>query len=168
MVGSLVSGGAYAKLAGEPGVFVMSRRVVEALQGLLLDRSALMVAPDEAKKVTLERDGKKVELSREGDHFTQTAGPELGASSVTKIMEALAGLRAEAAVHLGAARPSEGLTKPTLVVRIEPPGGGKPRQLSFGAGDAYQNTSIVYARSGSVDATFVIAKSKVTELLDAL
>ena len=168
VVGTLIPGGAYAKLEKQPGVFVMSRRALDALETLLLDRSVFMLNPGDAKKVFLERNGKKIELVYEGDHYTQASGPPLGATAVTRAMDALSGLRAEAAVHVGAARADEGLQKPRLTVRIEPPGTGKPRVLTFGAGDDYRNTSIVYARSSGVDATYAIAKSKLSGLFDAL
>jgi hypothetical protein len=38
----------------------------------------------------------------------------------------------------------------------------------IGAGDSFRGTSIYYARAAGVDATYVIARNKVRQVLDAL
>ena len=86
-----------------------------------------------------------------------------------EIVDALASLRAEAAIALGPPRAGDGLDKPLLVVRTRPnEGAGKPRTLRIGKGDAYRDNAIFYARADGIDATYVIAQSRISPILDAL
>jgi hypothetical protein len=165
-VGALATGGAYAKIASEPGVFLVPRRVLDALETLPIDRSPFMVTPDNATRVELSRNGKKLVLEKIADAFTRSSGVELSTTRVSEIVETLLAFRAETAIHTGPAKPSEGFAKPELVARIES-SDGKPRTFRIGAGDSWQGTSVHYARVEGVDATFVIAQSKVKVLFDA-
>lgn len=168
IVGALVSGGAYAKLKEKSGIFVVPRRLVDALQSLLIDRSVMMVAPEVAERIVLERDGKQITLVRQGNTYVTSPPGQLDATAVTRVVEALGNLRAETALHLGAAKPVEGMAKPELVVHVDPPGGGKQRTIRIGSGDAHRGISVHYARLDGVNATYVIAKSRVDPLLGAL
>jgi Domain of unknown function (DUF4340) len=161
-VGALTAGGAFAKLDGEPGVFVIPRKVVDDLGTWVIDRSVFMVTPDNASQVELERHGKKLVLAKKGSTFSWSDGIEVPATRVSEIADELIALRAEAAVRVGPPAPGEGLTKPELVVRID----GKEK-FRIGAGDSWQGTSVYYARAAGVSASYVIAKSKVRVLLDA-
>lgn len=164
LVGAPTSGGAFAALEGEPGVFVVPRRLVDALDTWLLDRSPFIVTPDRAERVTLGRDGKKIVLERRGDRFEAAAGTTLAEARVAELAETLMTLRAEAALHLGAPKPGEGFDKPLLRVEID---GKQPSSFQIGAGDAWQGTSVHYARAAGLDATYVVAKSKIRVLLEA-
>jgi hypothetical protein len=171
LIGAATSGGQFAKLETSPplpGVFVLPRRTVETLETPLLDRSVFMVAPDAAARIVLVRPTGKLTLEKRGDSWS-AAG--LSPARIAELTEALASLRAESAIRLGAARPGEGFARPELEVRVEPPpgpGAEKPWTFRIGAGDAWQGTSIHYARRDGVDATYAIAKSKVRAILDAL
>jgi hypothetical protein len=170
VIGSATSGGYFAKLESTPGVFVLPRRTLETLQTLLLDRSLFVVAPDAAEQLTFERDGKKVVLERRGATFEPSEpNPALSPDRIARITEALASLRAEAALHVGPAKADEGFAKPELTVRVDPTAAGvKPWSFRIGSGDSWQGTSIFHARRDGTNATYVIAKSKVRALLDAL
>jgi hypothetical protein len=163
VVGSLVSGGAYAKLLGDPGVFVLSRRLVVALGHWLIDRGVFLLDADNTKKIRLERDGKEIVLSRQGEAFVADKPSALTETAVRRLLETLSSLRAEGAVHLGPPRPVEGLDKPLLTVTVE--GNAAPKRFEIGAADTWQETAVHYARTKDVRATYAIAKSKVTELL---
>jgi hypothetical protein len=165
-VGALATGGAYAKLASEPGVFLLPRKVLDTLETLAIDRSVFMVTPDNATRVVLERKGKKLVLEKIGDAFSRASGVELSATRVSEIVDTLIAFRPETAVHTGPARANEGLAAPELVAKIESDV-GKPRTFRIGAGDAWQGTTVHYARVEGVDATYVIAQSKVRVLLEA-
>jgi len=164
VVGAPTVGGAFAKLQGEPGVFVAPRRLVDTLDTWLLDRAVFMVTPDNASEVVLERKGKSLSLERRGDRFVRGPGVDLSDARVAEIFEALIALRAEAAVHTGGSRPGEGFESPELVVRLD---GGKGGVITVGAGDSWQGASVHYIRKTGVDATYVIAKNKVRPFLDA-
>jgi hypothetical protein len=165
-VGASTAGGAFAKLAGEPGVFVMPRRAIDALDTWFLDRTVFTVTPDVATKVEIERQGKKLTLERQGDGFVRAAGVELSPARVAEISDTLIALRAEAAVALGAAKPAQGFDKPEVTVRVERTGPG-PKSFRIGVGDAWRGQSIHYVRADGVDATYVMAKTKAKVLIDA-
>jgi hypothetical protein len=169
-IGSPTSGGYFAKLEASPGVFVLARRTIETLETPLLDRSMFVVAPDAAKRLDVEHAGKKLVLERRGATFAEAGNAAaLSAARIADAVEALASLRAEAAVHVGAARAGDGFAKPELVVRVEPSAADlEPWTFRIGAGDSWQGTSIFYARRDGTNATYVIAKSKVRALIDAL
>ncbi len=58
------------------------------------------------------------------------------------------------------------MAKPILTLRISPKV-GPAQSLTFGAGDSWRATSIFYLRVSGVNATFVIAQSKVRALTAA-
>jgi len=165
LVGAPTTGGSFAKLESEPGVFVAPRRMVDALETWVLDRSLFVVTPDVAQRVTLSGHGKKIVLEKQGSRFVAAAGTELSDTRTNEVFETLVALRAEAAVHTGPAKSEEGFDHPELTVELE---GAEKSSFRIGAGDAWQGTSVYYARKSGVDATFVIARSKVRALLDAL
>ena len=97
------------------------------------------------------------------------AGHDAEPTAVAAAIEALSSLRAEAALHTGPPRPNEGLSEPALTVTIEPSAGhGAPRVFRIGSGDNYEDRSVRYGRAGSIDATYVIADSKLRPLFDLL
>lgn len=165
-VGAATTGGAFAKLAGEPGVFVMPRRTVDAVSTWFLDRTVFTVTPDVASRVELERQGKKLVLERRAEGFVRTSGVELAPARVAEISDTLIALRADAAIALGPAKPGQGLEAPEVIVRIERTVDG-PKSFRIGAGDSWRGQSIHYARAEGVDATYVIAKTKARVLIDA-
>lgn len=171
-VGATASGGAYASLAGEQGVFVLPRDALDKLSTLLFDRSIFMLHPGAAARIVLAANGRKTILYREGHEWLQQGASSLSRGRIQKIIDALSTLRAEAAVHLGPARPAEGLQSPALSVTLEAPAenGGNPSAVHWriGAGDSWRGMSIYYARADGAPATYVIAHSKVRQILDAL
>lgn len=172
-VGDATSGGAYAALEGTQGVFVLPKRVLDLLETPLIDRAVFVIDPGITRSIHLEAKGSVITLERQAGAFAETSPqPRLSKGQIAQIVDALANMRAEAAVHIGAPRPGEGLQTPELVVTAESaPGGGETLQklrYRIGAGDAWRAMSVFYARADGVDATFVIARSKVSEILDLL
>lgn len=172
VVGAAASGGAYAMLRGDPAVFVLPNAELEKLRTLLIDRGSFVLVRENTLGVSIEARGKKLELAKEADHFVQKSGGEpLTAARIDQIVDALASMRAEAAIETGPAKPDRGFSKPELTVRIRrETSGTEARSISYriGAGDSWRTVSIHYARAEGIDATFVIARSKVRQLLDAL
>lgn len=165
-------GGWYASLDDRAGVFLLARSTVERFQRLLLDLSPFIVTADAISTVSLEREGHKVELIASGDKYVQpTTQVPLGTDALDELTEALASLRAESAIHLGAARAEEGFKEPRLTVEIrwrEEASKGRCTRWSIGASDAWQGTAIYYARADCINATFAIARSRLDRVLDAL
>ncbi len=173
-VGRPTPGGFFAKLEGDPAVFVIERSVAERLSSLLIDRGAFMVEPKTLARVVITKDGMSHTLERKGDELVPAAASGIDPTVASRLIEALSSLRAEAAVHSGAARPDEGFQKPSLEVRYEPqPGFGNTRTFVVGAsGRASRPVSPAneqashFARAKGIEATFVIADATLKPLFD--
>ncbi len=167
VVGATAPGGYYASFSGQPGVFLVERAVVERLETLLVDRSALMADENSLARVVLTHAGKRLVFERRGDELLPAPGTNLEPSVATEALEALGALRAEAALHTGKALPSEGFVEPALDARVEPvAAGGKVRHFRVGAPEVFRGLSVRYARADDIDATFVVLESKLRPLLD--
>jgi hypothetical protein len=172
-VGQPTSGGAYATITGDGAVFVVSRRVIESLETLLLERGGFTLATDIITELTIEGNAQKVGLRRDGDVFRQTSGEvDLAPAQIRQIVEGLGAIRPQAALHIGRPTPSEGFSSPVLTIHIKrAPGLGElsePVVFEFGAGDTWHNASIHYARRAGLDATFVVPRQYVASILQAL
>ncbi len=167
-VGNATSGGDYARFTDEPGVFVIEREVVERLSSLLVDRSAFVVDPSSIARLELRRGGKKLVLIERSGSLAALDPPDLPPEQVRAIDDALSALRADAALHSGPARAEEGFSKPELEIAIERRAGRGPNlEFTIGAADSFRGLTVAYARTARVNATFVIARSKLRPLLDA-
>ena len=162
LVGAETRGGFFASLSPDAGVFVVARASVVELETPLVDRSLCPVAPAELSRVELQLGKKQLALARRGDAWEANG---ISATRAAALGETLSSLRADFALHLGPARPSEGFGKPSLVVRFSDARGGQ-RRLLVGARDTTAGTPIAYARLDGVDATFALAASTVTALQD--
>jgi len=164
VVGRAVPGGYFASVEGSSGVFLVERGVVERLDTMLVDRSALMAEPAALARLTLRAKGRELTFERRGGELRSE---HVDPSAAAAALSALSSLRAEAALHSGPARPSEGLAAPVLEVRIEPSAGlGKPRAFKIGVSDEFHGESVRTARADGIDATFVVADAKLRPLFD--
>jgi hypothetical protein len=175
LLGSNTASGRYGRWDQDTGVFVLAHPFSTALETYAIDRMAFMVDPTEVATLSLRAGDRDVLIASGGDKWQSTSGSvhPMPEGPVARIRQALLELRAEGVVHLGAARPEEGLSTPLLRLDIEHrPGYGKPRQgktaLLVGHGDVWRTTSVYYARREGVEATYAIAQSKVRPLLDAM
>lgn len=165
-VGRATPGGYFAALDGTPGVFVIERAVVERLDTLLIDRSPFMAETATLARVTLATAKKRIVLERRGGALVATSD-DVPEAATAQALEALAGLRAEAALHSGPARASEGLSTPALEVELEPnPGLGARRTFRLGALDSYRGEAVRDARIDGTDATFALSEAKLRPLFD--
>ena len=159
--------GVFASLQDDGPVFILARSVRDTCQLSLLNRALFASSSDAFNGITLEAHGRTLRLTRQGERFTVAPIGSFPQERVPDLLEALGNLRPEAALHVGAALPGEGFSTPSLTLRLSPKAGA-PQTVSFGAGDAWRSTSVFYMRVSGVDATFVIAQSKVRALSDAL
>jgi hypothetical protein len=166
-VGDNAAGGAFAALDSEPGVFIIERSVVDTLTTLLLTRGAFARDPEGLARIELERRGARLTLTRKGDHFESV--PPVPEAMLAGVVESVGSLRAEGAIHTGAARADEGFSAPTLSVRLIP-NDPKLSITSFrvGARDVYRDAAIFYGRVAGIDATFALPLGSVKALTDAL
>ncbi|MEI9940775.1 MAG: DUF4340 domain-containing protein [Pseudomonadota bacterium] len=159
--------GVFASLEDDGPVFILARSVRDTCQLSLINRAVLLTSSDALNGITIEGHGRALHLARQGERMTVTPAGSFPQDRVPELLEALGDLRPEAALHSGAAPPSEGFSAPSLTLRLSPKL-GPSQTVSFGAGDSWRSTSVFYVRVSGVDATFVMAQSKVRALSDAL
>jgi hypothetical protein len=164
--GSETALGVYATLDQNGPVFVLPRTVKESLDTLLVNRSVFSTEPASLAGFSLEGSGRTLRFERRGEQLEPTPAGSFPADRLSDFLEALGNLRPEAAIHTGPAEAAEGFSKPILRLQLSPKK-GPTQSVSFGAGDSWRDTSVFYLRVAGVDATFVIAQSKVRALLAA-
>lgn len=147
LVGAPTPGGYYAKLGGDPGVFVLPGSAFADLSAILVDRSLWPFGESELQRA---------ELKAGRGRARTLSGP---------LLASVAALRAEQTVHLGPRRPSEGLEPPQLELLLTAQG-GKTARLLIGSCDTLADASICYARLDGVDATFTLSRRLVAEFRD--
>jgi hypothetical protein len=159
--------GVFASLQDDGPVFILARSVRDTCQLSLINRAVFPSSSDAWSGVTLEGRGRTLHLVRQGERFAVTPAGSFPQDRVPEVLEAISNLRPEAALHNGAALPGEGFSAPTLrlVLSLRH---GPSQTISFGAGDSWRQASVFYVRVSGVDATFVMAQSKVRALSDAL
>jgi hypothetical protein len=163
--------GSFARVSGDPAVFVAPHTLEAAAGRWLLDRTALQADVERMTRVTLTAEsGKKLVLEAPAGGALRAAGSAsdpVSAARAAGVRDALADLLAEGAVSVGPPPPSQGLDKPALRVTVEHQG-GRRLDLRFGAGDAFHGVSVYYARREGFDATFAVAQARVRPLLEAI
>lgn len=159
-VGRATPGGYFAALAETPGVFVIERATADKLSQLLVDRSAFVSDVGALERCTLRAKDQRFELERRGAELVPAQGSPLDPSVTAELGEVLETLRPEAALHTGPARADEGFGAPALELELTARGHEKPRSIRIGAATTHADLAVRYARVSGVDATFVIAVSK--------
>jgi len=165
--GDETSLGVFATLADDGPVFVLARSVRDTCQLSLLNRSLFPTSSDAFSSITLDGHGRTLQLTRQGERSLVAKSGSFPQDRVPELLDALGDLRAEAALHAGPALPGEGFSTPSFSIRLVPRR-GDAQTLTFGAGDSWRSMSVFYMRVSGIDATFVIAQSKVRALSDAL
>jgi hypothetical protein len=162
LVGAATSGGYFARLREDSGVFVLARSTVDALEAPLIDRSLSPVALEKLSRIELKQGARTIELVKKGNSF---GSPDLPAARAATLAETLGSLRADFTVHLGPERASEQL-RPAKTTVTFTASSGERYLLRIGAKDTIAGANIVFARVDSVDATFALAPSTVAALQD--
>jgi hypothetical protein len=155
--------GVYATLDENGPVFVLPRAVEDIFSTLLIDRAIVSAEPTALAAFSLEAEGHRLRFERHGETLKPIPARSFPDNRVADLLEALSGLRPEAALHTGPPEPAEGLEKPMLILTLSP-SKGATQTVSFGAGDSWHQTSVFYLRVSGVNATFVIAQGKVRAL----
>jgi hypothetical protein len=144
----------------------MEKSSVERLDTLLINRAELLADPGTLARIELTHAGRHLVVERRAGALVAKSG-DIPETALTPALEALGGLRAEAAVHTGPPAASEGFASPWLVLDVEPsPGLGKRRAVRVGSADSYRGDAIRYARVDGVNATFAVAEPRLAALID--
>lgn len=127
-------------------VFAASDELRHWATRLLIDHAPLRRHPSEVAHVVVMSDARRVDLPAGRD------GVDGGGDDV---LAALASFRAERIVHLGPARPGEGLDRPSLTVEVRSrTDGGVGRVTLMRVGAAAGD--LVHARFSGIDATYLV------------
>ena len=167
-VGRAVPGGAYATLSGVPGVFVLSSTALRSITMPVLSRAGFVIDTEKLESIVLETRTRRIALRARGSEWvSNTEGVD--AAHATKIVEALETLRPDFAVHAGTPEPHEGFRRPTLTVSATAQNAAEPTTLvRIGTTAVIRETVGYYARTPSVDASYLIEQHRVRQLLDLL
>jgi hypothetical protein len=161
-------GGYYAHGLGEEPVFLAPKSLHDDAGRLLVDRTAFHVDSAEVETVTLSRGATRLVLhGSAGKLHLDGAG---GAEIAEKVAVSLDAMHADDVVHIGAPKPSEGFSRPSLDVRIKTRSDAGAREVHFVVGDSalLLKERMFYARIDGVDATFALARDHVADLMNAL
>jgi hypothetical protein len=155
----------YAHASDDAAIFLASRALRDGASLWLVDRGGFRADPREIRDVTLSRGPAHV-VFRAGNG----GGDAGGRDPAARVFEALDVLRPELVVHLGAAKPGEGFTPPTLDVRVRVGGDSGARELHFVLGNTalLNRERVVFARVDGTDATFGVSREHVEALIGAL
>lgn len=162
VVGARASDGYFAQLLPDPAVFVLARSDVEELEQPLIDRSLCPLDEPSIARIELSQGNRRLALTRAGE---QWSSDKLEPARARALAETLLALRAEQTLHLGAPKPNEGLSRPSLGIGYVD-AQGKRRQVSVGAGTTVRSDELAFARRDDVDATFGLALETLRALQD--
>jgi hypothetical protein len=161
--------GVYARASDGPGVFVASSTLRALASRPPIDRGAVRLDLASADRVVLSRGGARIALSRGESGVFERA--EADAGTPERLESALAGFRAEWALHAGPATADEGFDRPTLEINVvgSARDGAAPAtaRLAIGAPTRDGTTDGYFARAAGVDATFLVSRAAVHAILDA-
>jgi hypothetical protein len=166
--GKEAEGGAfYARATSDRAVFLAPRALRDGATNWLIERGGFRADPAAVERVTLLRGASHAVFpGRRGSPHEDARASDLA----SKVLETLEVLRPEAVIHLGPPKPDEGFGTPTLDVRVKTVTDAGAKEIHFVFGDTARvnRERLVYARVDGVDATYGIARDRVTALVEAL
>ncbi|MEN9577167.1 MAG: hypothetical protein RJA70_176 [Pseudomonadota bacterium] len=174
-IGARASGGGYyARIGGDPAVFILRGATQEALSTWLLDRSAFLIDPTQTEHLRLETsNGASATFERGADQLVLSrAEPEMDSKAAQEILTTLGLLRSEAAISLTGAQSHHGFDRPVLEATVTARAVGaeakSTRRWQVGAGDTYRGLSIYYARIVGDPAIYALPRQSVQQILGAM
>jgi hypothetical protein len=165
-IGSETEGGRFAQRKDQPGVFVISARLVQLLAEPLISRTLLATPLEQLSSVEIEQGDRRVRVERSGDQFT-ASDAKLDANAARSLAEAIATLRASHATAYGPAAAAEGMQKPFARVNVVArDAAGAQTHYTINLGAEAQGGR--YARRTDRDVAFILPKEAVDALLAPL
>jgi hypothetical protein len=166
--GGAGDGGVYARTSDAPGVFVVGSGLRALASRPAVDRAAFLLDLASSQRVTVAHGAARLVLARGADGRFERTDADGGVPE--KLESALAGLRAESALHTGPPSQDEGFDRPTL--EIETAGGrdgGAPSTARIAIGAPASDAAVdgYFARAAGLDATFLVSRAVVLAVLDA-
>ncbi|MCL2823871.1 MAG: DUF4340 domain-containing protein [Polyangiaceae bacterium] len=172
LIGDETIDGRFGRWGTDNGIFVLSRSFDSAVRTYAIDRFVFMVESSEVGAVIMRAGNVDIRVAATGEEWRSIGGSlhPMSAGTVSRLRQALSEIRAEGVVHVGAAKPEEGLNKPLLRYEIDRRSGTRSGKMvvEIGYGDVWRSSKVYYARIDGVDATFAIVQSRVRPLFDVM
>ncbi|MEM9071163.1 MAG: DUF4340 domain-containing protein [Myxococcota bacterium] len=162
--GSAAEGGVFARLQGDPAVFVVSESLVDSLRSPRVDRGLLRSEVLYLERLTVEVEGRRAELTHDGSRFVGSDGPLDGETSEA-IAGALERLRMEGATRYGPATVAEGLVPPRAQIEVVRDAEGEESRFTIWIGAPTGERNDVYVRRADLDVTFTIDEDRIAPIL---
>jgi hypothetical protein len=163
------AGGSFARVSGDPTVFVAGPNLETTANRWLIDRQSLLVDLERMTRAALTAGDKNLVLEKNGGALRiagASASDPAATARASTVRDALGALIADAAVSVGPPPKAQGFDKPTLRIAIT--AGSERFEIQVGARDAYRGANVHYARREGVAATFVIADTRLAALFEAV
>jgi hypothetical protein len=161
-IGNQTEGGRFAQRKDQPGVFVISSRLVQLLTEPLVSRTSLSTPLEQITAIDLEQNGKRIHLERSGDQFV-APGTKLDGAAARAVAEAVATLRASHVTAYGAATPEQGLQKPFARVSVSSRDTTGEQHYTISVGAEAQGGR--YVRRDDRAVSFIVSKDSADKLL---
>jgi hypothetical protein len=163
-IGADTDDGAFARLEGDPAVFVVTRAVVDALDADFVSRAVLSTELDELAGVAIEREGLSVTLTKEDDGWHTADGGLADRERTRALGDAVALIRVAEVAGYGRPRPNFGLRAPRVRLTVSRRASAAPPSsytIVVGAEASGEGTPRTYVRRDDLDATFLVPSEAV-------
>ncbi len=158
-IGADTDDGAFARLEGDPAVFVVTHAVVDALSADFVSRSVLATELDQMAGITIEREGLSATLSKEDDGWHTADGGIADRERTRALADAVALLRITEVAAYGAPQPAFGLSAPRVRVTVRRRASAAPPEsytVAIGAEAPGEAAPRTYVRREDLAATFLV------------
>lgn len=162
-IGGSAEGGAYARLGDDPAVFVIAQDLVDDLAGPLASRDLLATDASDLESLAIVRGAERIELRREGDHWSAGEGPADPART-TLVLDRLGSLRATGTTSY--VLDERAFATPTLVLEVERRGSEGSYQIVVGAAGEPGETGWYHARRSDLAVGYRLGATVVRSYLE--
>jgi hypothetical protein len=156
--------GRFARLDGDPAVFLVANPIAQKLDAPLLSRDTLALPLDHLASFELSAAHASVHVERRGETFAIVGGAA-DTARAERLARVLATLHAAAVAGYGKPSSAAGFDKPELRVGARLSDGQEVSLLFGGAVPGGADSPQVFVRRSGVDATFQVPRSVVDALL---
>lgn len=167
-IGAETTDGAFARLEGDPAVFLVPGTLVADLEEPLVSRVLLGTDRDYVDDLSLTTPGGRFELHHDGRAFVMPDGaPDRDRTDA--LLDAIERLRAAGVSRYGAPEPADGLDAPRLTLWVRRDAEADPPReytLLFGAEVGEGDDARVHVRREDLAVGFFVLRSAVAPILD--
>lgn len=162
-------GGVYARVKGRDPVCVLPLGKRDVLLKAPVDFRSVGFDALETPRITATRGAHAQTVVYNDATKAWTSGSDAGSDLVArKLADAFRGLRAEGLVHLGPAKPEEGLAAPALIIEGQAATASKNKRIVVGGPGKLGEMPIYYVRVDGLDATWAVVRADVDAILALL